>query len=171
VAPLVTVIGDGMRRRTLLVALAGLAVVIAAGVVVVWQRPLSRITRENCDRIRLGMTRAEVEAILGPPDDYRTGHGESDFGDDSASRWVGDPPGFQHWGLGWFAYPNFQPVEGVPTTGMQANWFGDSCRICVVVDDAGRVRDSRVYNRRLTQGPLDNLLWRLKRQWRRWFPE
>jgi hypothetical protein len=158
-----------MRRRKLLVVLAGLAVV-AAGVVVLWPRP-DRITRENCDRIRPGMTRAEVEAILGPPDDYRTGLGESDFGDDSASRWVGDPPGFPlSWRLGWFAYPNFQPVEGVPTTGMQANWFGDSCRICVVVDDAGQVRDSRVYNRRLTQSPLDSLLWRLKRQWHRWFP-
>jgi hypothetical protein len=161
-----------MRRRTLLVVLAGLAVVGAAGAVVLWQTPSQRITRENCDRIGPGMTQAEVEAILGPPDDYRTGCGESDFGNDSASRWVGDPPGFHFsWRLGWFAYPNFLPVEGVPTTGMQANWFCDSCRICVVVDDAGRVRDSYVYNRRLTQGPLDNLLWRAKRQWRRWFPE
>jgi hypothetical protein len=35
-----------MRRRTLLVALAGLAVVVAAGAVVVWPRA-ERITREN----------------------------------------------------------------------------------------------------------------------------
>jgi hypothetical protein len=36
VAPLVPVIGDCIRRRTLLVALVGLAVVVAAGVVVLW---------------------------------------------------------------------------------------------------------------------------------------
>jgi hypothetical protein len=159
-----------MRRRTLLVALAGLAVVVAAGTVVLWPRE-DRVTRANYDRIQIGMSRVDVEAILGPPGDYRTGLGESDFGDDSASRWVGDPPGFpSSWGLGWFAYPNSLPVEGVPTASVQTNWFGDSCRICVEVDDAGRVRDSSVHNRRLTQGPLDNLLWRAKRQWHRWFP-
>jgi hypothetical protein len=56
----------------LLVALAGLAVVIAAGVVVLWPRE-DRVTRGNFDRIRAGMSRAEVEAILGPPGDYTTG--------------------------------------------------------------------------------------------------
>jgi hypothetical protein len=62
-----------MRRWKLLAAL-GLAVVVAAGSFL-WLRPnpALRITRENCDRIRAGMTRAEVEAILGPPGDYTTG--------------------------------------------------------------------------------------------------
>ena len=114
-----------MRRRKLLVVLAGLAVV-AAGVVVLWPRP-DRITRENCDRIRPGMTRAEVEAILGPPDDYRTGRGESDFGDDNASRWVGDPTGFRVGIAGWLVYGNFPPVKGLSSTGMQGTWFSDSC--------------------------------------------
>ena len=37
-----------------------------------WPRP-DRITRENYERIRVGMSSAEVEAILGgPPGDYRT---------------------------------------------------------------------------------------------------
>jgi hypothetical protein len=37
-----------MRRRKLLVALAGLAVVVAAGVVVLWQQNQpDRVTREN----------------------------------------------------------------------------------------------------------------------------
>jgi hypothetical protein len=69
-----------MRRRTLLVALAGLPVVVAAGAVVLWPRTPSRITLENCNRIREGMSRAEVEAILGPPGDYRTGPGETGHG-------------------------------------------------------------------------------------------
>jgi hypothetical protein len=50
-----------MRRRTLLVALA---VVVAAGVVVLWPRA-NRVTQENYDRIRIGLSRPEVEEILG----------------------------------------------------------------------------------------------------------
>jgi len=62
-----------MRRRKLLVALAGLAVVVAAGVLVQWPAPTSRLTLENLGHLREGMTRAEVEAILGAPGDYSTG--------------------------------------------------------------------------------------------------
>ena len=57
-----------MRRRKLLIVLvlAGLTVVVVmAGAVVLWPQPPSRITRENFDRIKEGMSRAEVEAILG----------------------------------------------------------------------------------------------------------
>jgi hypothetical protein len=52
----------------------GLAVLVGVGAFL-WLRPnpALRITHENCDRIRAGMTRAEVEAILGPPGDYTTG--------------------------------------------------------------------------------------------------
>jgi hypothetical protein len=56
-----------MRRQKLLVALVVLAVVVAAGVVVLWPQPLSLIRQENYERIKVGMSRAEVEAILGPP--------------------------------------------------------------------------------------------------------
>jgi hypothetical protein len=63
-----------MRRRKLLVALAVLAAVIAAGVVAVWLQPSppSRVTRENFDLINAGMSQEEVYAILGPPGDYTT---------------------------------------------------------------------------------------------------
>jgi hypothetical protein len=53
------------------VALVGLAVVVAAGAVVLWPRP-ERIAWERFDRIHYGMTRAEVESVLGPAGDYRT---------------------------------------------------------------------------------------------------
>jgi hypothetical protein len=82
-----------MRRRTLLVALAGLAVVGAAGVVVLWPRPSSRITRENYERIRAGMSRAEIESILGPPGDYSGVHVAYTLhwrGDRMPDEWVGD---------------------------------------------------------------------------------
>ena len=68
-----------MRRRKLLVVLAVLAVVVAAGVWVLWPALASRITRANYALISEGlgggrptMNRAKVEAILGPPGDYRT---------------------------------------------------------------------------------------------------
>jgi hypothetical protein len=72
-----------MRRRTLFAALAGLAVVIAVGTVVLWPRlePPSRITQENCDQIREEMHQAEVEAILGPPGDYTTAGPSNTFFD------------------------------------------------------------------------------------------
>jgi hypothetical protein len=55
-----------MRRRKLLVALAGLAVVVAVGVVVLWPGQ-SHVTEENFSRIRQGSTEAEVQKILGEP--------------------------------------------------------------------------------------------------------
>jgi hypothetical protein len=70
-----------MRRRKLLVALAGPAVVVAVGAVVLWPAPtLVRVTKEHVDLICVSdsdddedaMTRAGVEAILGPPGDYTT---------------------------------------------------------------------------------------------------
>lgn len=61
-----------MQRRKLLVALAGLAAVIAAGV---WALPprACQFSEYNRRLIKQGMSPAEVLAILGPPADYRTG--------------------------------------------------------------------------------------------------
>jgi hypothetical protein len=61
-----------MRRRKLLVALVGLAVVVTGAAFALWPSR-NRITRENCDRVTAGMTRAEVYAILGPPSDNTSG--------------------------------------------------------------------------------------------------
>jgi hypothetical protein len=67
-----------MRRRKLLAALAGLAVVVAVGAVGLWPQS-DRVTREIFDRLRVGMPRAEVEAILGPPAVYSTRETVPDF--------------------------------------------------------------------------------------------
>jgi hypothetical protein len=153
-----------MRRRTLLVVLAGLALVVATGVVVLWPRE-DRITQENCDRISEGMSCAEVEAILGPPGDYRTGHGEADFG---TIGWMPDPP----IDLGG-TLTNWSRVPGqTPQDARQfACWLSDSFSICISIDESGHViGKSGKPRRKTTQGPLDNLLWRAKRQWHRWFP-
>jgi hypothetical protein len=136
-----------MRRRTLLVALAGLAVVVAAGVVVLRPRQ-DRVTRANYDRIQIGMSRADVETILGPPGDYRSGAVkwkassiEVVFQIDSPAhdRWMGDHGSIDIW------FPEYEGYSGARH---------------MTFDDVEPI----------AQTPLDNLLWRLKRQWHRWFP-
>ena len=136
-----------MRRRKLLV-LTGLAVVVAAGMVVVWPEPpsLVRVTMENCNLIRLGMTRAEVEAILGPPGDYRSHPTE------------GFPP----------RGPN--PVtSGASFTCLQ--WQGDTIDIQICVTPNGDMLEMKAMSSQPAKlGPLDPLRWYAKRVWRRCFP-
>src|SRR5262249_14859791 len=100
-----------------------------------------------------GMSRAEVEAILGPPGDYRTG-----------------PVWYEDLGI----------VDGltVPLENeFGARWYGDKAASYVFftqsgcVEDWKRVDQNWLRGRRVDQSPLDNLLWRAKRQWRKWFPE
>jgi hypothetical protein len=143
-----------MRRRKLLVALAGLAVVGAAGIVVLWPRSVSRITQENCDRVQVGMSRADVEAILGPPGDYTTG--PVAFGGRVYSSWKLD---------GTRQFQN-------EINGPRYDYLTDSAWLAVTFDDAGQVNARGIESwTKVNQGPFDNLLWRAKRQWHRWFPE
>jgi hypothetical protein len=155
-----------MRRRTLFVALAGLAVVLAVGVVVLWPSQPNRITQENCDRIKEGMSRAEVEAILGPPGDYRTGPGETGHGSTGNMFWTPEQIPDVARGTDWS-----KVSQSPDASGLWAMWFSDSAMVMIGIDDSGTVVFKRVWPRRTTQGPLANLLWRLKRQWHRWFPE
>jgi hypothetical protein len=137
-------------RRTLRVALAALAVVVAAGALVQWPRS-SLITQEHCGRIRAGMRRTEVEAILGvPPGDYRTGATDSDFSEG-----------------------HIRDMESsYRTIGMTLQRWQNDAVICLVVFD----RKDRVFleihnsDHRQAMGVLDTVCWRVKRQWHRWFP-
>jgi hypothetical protein len=138
-----------MRKRKLVAVLAGLAVVAVAGVVVLWRPPQGdRITFENFARIEEGMSQEEVEAILGPPGDYRTGPVRSDV----------SPKGVD-WGL-------FNPFLK-----SRARWNGDTAEITVQFHRRkGAVFACCDGVSRAEQSALDNLLWRAKRQWHRWFP-
>jgi hypothetical protein len=144
-----------VRRRKLLLgslvaALVALAVLAGSGVFVPRPGP-NRLTLQNCQRIREGMSRAEVEAILGPPGDYRTGPTDIDGKVVPLKLvWVG---------------------EILPSDGDIAYWSADEVYERVMFDPAGRVREGGFSPTfRPTQSPSDNLLWRLRRQWRRWFP-
>jgi hypothetical protein len=150
-----------MRRRKLLVALAGLAGVIVAGVVVLWPWAPSRITPENIGRIWESMSRAEVEAILGPPGEYRTGptkhhemHVLSGIPRRACPYWYfeGMPP------------PQIAGVE--PEV-----WAGDSGDAHVYFGHTGVSSTIFWPAKRVPQGPLQTLLYHAKRQWHRWFSE
>ncbi len=128
---------------------SGLAL-IALAAFVLWPRQ-PRVTRENCGRIRQGMTRAEVEALLGPPGDYRTGPVDYDAG--------------------------LVPIKTTPLTMPYASddevarWTGDGAYMAVQFDSDGRVGTwYLIPTSRAAQSPVSDLLWRLKRQWRRWIP-
>jgi hypothetical protein len=136
-----------MRRRRLLLALVAIAVLVAVGMVVPWPRPPDRVTQANCRLVSRGMALAEVEAILGPPGDYRTGP--------------------TIWDL------NFPPVRFVnpDPTCEWVHWDGDAASLSVTFNSQRKVLNTYYTpNQSLDKGPLDNLLWRAKRQWRRWFP-
>jgi hypothetical protein len=138
-----------VRRWKLLVALAWLTVVVAAGMVMVWPRPSSeRITRQNYERIVSDMTPSDVEVILGPPGDYRTGPTQERGAAESA----------------WLSATH---ESSVPTT-YGEYWHCDSATILVLIDADGLIGKHHWPCR--LKGPIDTLLWRAKHQRHRWFP-
>jgi hypothetical protein len=131
-----------MRRRKPLAALVALGLAGVAGFVL-WPRPSA--TRENYDRIKAGMSRAEVEAIFGPPGDYRT---TITFHEMDRQ----DPFGL-----------------GLPGESERDYWMTDEVRIRISFDSSGRVVGTNI-GRAFSMpedGTLDNLLWRAKSRWRK----
>jgi hypothetical protein len=98
-----------------------------------------RITQANFQRIKAGMRREEVEAILGSPGDYRTGPVS-------------------------YLYP---PLSGPSSQWPQTpplKWWGDEAQIIVWVDHAGVVlQSSRALVLRGQVGMMDWLSWRRHR--------
>jgi hypothetical protein len=138
-----------MRRRKLLVVLAGLAV-LALGGFVLWPQT-DRVTRENFGHIKEGMSRAEVEAILGPPGDYRSG-----------------PTNLAILGTrSCVSFSDDGEILKIPLT----MWHTDTALVTVAFGPSGVV-ECKDWDTdfRLEQSTTDNLVWRAKHQWRRWFP-
>jgi hypothetical protein len=130
-----------MRRRTVVVVLAGLAVVVTVGAWLLWPQP-DRITKGNVNRIGKGMSRAQVEAILGSPGDY-----------------AGGPTRTVPWN------PVVNSQEDL------VEWWTDTGRATVAFDRQSQVVVWVVYFpcSRIPQGALENLMWRIERLQYNWY--
>jgi hypothetical protein len=149
------------KPKVIVMTAAALVVLLAIGACILWPQP-NRITPQNFDRIRVGMSRGEVVAILGPPGDYTTAPSERDWEryrresvvlDDNWLRAVDDRK------LLW-------------SESRMETWDSDAASAIVIFDASDRVfvTDYRD-NKKEEQTLLENLAWRAKRQWRKWFPE
>ncbi len=135
--------------------LAGLAALSLAAGAVVPSPQANRVSEENARRIREGITRAELYAILGPPGDYSTG--PTNF---KIDPWA-HPPSGVFWGDR--AECGFDHSE--------ETWTSDTLYVEIYYDPAGKPMGSYITPlERQPQSMLDNLLWRAKRRWQRWFP-
>jgi hypothetical protein len=130
------------------VALAGLAVVVAVGVVVLWPRP-ERITRERFQQIVAGMNQADVQAILGLPKDLTTRPTKILFMSGTVHRF----DSYELWQCEC------------------ADWICNAAYIRVIYSRSGTVVETNYCDcEAVAQNAFDNLVWRFKRQWHRWFP-
>jgi hypothetical protein len=140
--------------------LTGLALLAGTSLTLLPRAP-SRITAENVERIREGMSLAEVDAILGPYGDYTSGP-VLPLDDGSCVDVSG------------MSYNESVDTPGRRSDGSLSNagWACDSGYAEVFFDRHSRVTDAwfQPYGR-MPQTPLENLLWRCERRWRRWFPE
>jgi hypothetical protein len=151
-----------MRRRKLLRALAiGLVALVGFGAFVVWPRE-ERVTFENYKRIQLGMSQADVEAILGPPGDHATAPVISD-----TSVW--EMPLYDPISQSWLSRLDCGQREPLPwRDSKKENWNSDALYVGVIFDYSGRVWDRWYFpNTRCEQTTLDNLIWRARRQWQK----
>jgi hypothetical protein len=123
---------------------------VAAAGLLVWPSPEKYVTRANFHRISVSgiRSRAELLSILGPPGDYTTGPIFTDPIQETA----------------------LVPSDCIFGGLSQDYWGTDDAEVTVWSTDGVTML---IYcpATRAPQGRLDNLLWRLKRQWHRWFPE
>jgi hypothetical protein len=143
-----------MTRRTRRLLLFGLPAGLVAAMLAVWLLwPRTAITRENAERIAVGMTLAEVEQILGGP-----------ARDEATGPVTADGPGTL-----WLMAPRKQyllvdygarvTVPGAKAPAPAApRWVSDQVMITVSLDADGRVEScNTIPVRRTEEGPLDRL--------------
>ncbi len=157
-----------MWRRKLLIVMAVTLAAVAVAAFVFWPRS-DRITQENFDRIlQENMSRAEVESLLGPPGDYRTGPGEAqqNLGTGLVTNWREWEPDEDS---GWTAdfMTTFYGVNASKNV-FYARWLGDTGEVRITFYSDCVLFPDFTARRKLPQGPLDYLRWRLGRLWRTW---
>lgn len=133
-----------MRKRKLLLTVV--LVLIAFVTFVAWPRtsPPSQITRENFDRINKEMTRADVEALLGP----RMGR-------------LSVPP---------IAHSNGPVIklneeslsDGIVRFRGEDQWHSEHGAICVNFDENGHAEYKMWVDVTISDNPLRILIWRLR---------
>jgi hypothetical protein len=117
------------------------------------------ITYRNSEQIRRGMSRAEIQAIIGcPPGDYSTGPTTPVPQGLFLDRAADEEP--------------FFVTHPLRATDLTERWQDDGARLTVSFDQSGHALEAHYECLGgIKLRPLDNLLWRAKRQWRRWFPD
>jgi hypothetical protein len=115
-----------MSRRTRRLLLLWLTAATVAGLVTAWLLwPRPAITRENAAKIQVGMTSAEVEAILGgPPRNEFFDWAREDTEPPKPGTWIRD--------------------ERVSDTPELKEWHSQYVYVVVRWDDDGRVRSCQV---------------------------
>jgi hypothetical protein len=157
-----------VRRQTLFISaasVAGLAAAMAVGAIMLWPIPPSRLTMENVALIRkIGwrrtwndcsdsgradwrIDREDVETILGPPGDYRTGPTRVLPPDDDS-----------------------QPGPTLPEDRLiHLRWQGDQLNVRARVDLNGRLRGLESEKvAAVPHGAVETLFWRGSYWWQRW---
>jgi hypothetical protein len=166
VAYAVALEGFAMRRQTLLLTLTvGLFAVVIVGALVLGRRA-DRITRENYERVGKGLTKAEVEAVFGPPGDCTSGPTYHE------ARWIETRNSFP---VEWESTPMPAGLSQLldliaGDASPRATWSGDTADVYVWFGRNGVEATALWPHERKPQNSLDNLLWRAKRVWRRWCP-
>ncbi len=123
--------------------LAVLAVLGAASVWLFWPSPTLRFSPENYARITADMTRADVEALLGPPGDFRI----------KPDAYAWNAPRAQELIAG-------AGSNKVILDGGKEEWYGDEGYIAVCFDPSGRA----AYKAHMPgRGSLASLRWWLLR--------
>jgi hypothetical protein len=156
-----------MRKRKLFVILAvAVLTFVGVGVFVLWPRE-DRITAKNFNRIGAGMTLPEAVELLGHPGDYTTGP------TDHVPTLTSEVPASDDRPLGFTfrssTYSGWRESIYPPDDLNLQKWSGDIGDISVYFGPKGASEKYFRRTERLPQGPCENLLWRAKRQWRRWF--
>ncbi len=142
--------GEGVMRKRWRWVLAGMVIafLLVAGSRFLAASQSDRIIGQNFDRIKDGMTLAEVEQLLGPPGD-RTTRAEYLDGPHISVAFREDNGPFSKF-----------------------EWMSDRGYISVTFDASGRAyKKSYMRNDSLEQNLADEFFWQVNRQWRRWFPD
>jgi hypothetical protein len=143
-----------MPRRPLLrwlAVVAGLAAfeVASIGAFAIWFAWPSSISRQQFASIQVGMSQTEVEAVLGPPGDYRS----SESADDRSTPQPGDRLGARN-------FDRYGSLE---------MWLTDTAYVFVEFDASGKVCSGHFSSYKRSRNDLPyNVTWRVMHRWFQW---